>query len=249
METALNTTTTNTNTITKENKDVWYFDSGCTQHMTNNLSKLVNLTTANTRVVGAIRKESDVVSVKGECVLKCRIDEEESVVRLKEVLHVPHLRRNLISIKNICEKGLSVEFKGERCVVIDDDKIVMMGKKDETGLYVVVEENEEGEEVNYTNTSKIQQWHERLGHLSLEQIKKLHQINNLEGLIDDDFKEKIECDVCERGKKAKKKFEKKNEVRTKEEERSFTQMFVDQSHQQHMEGTSIMFLSLMITQE
>ena len=71
---------------------MWYFDSGCTQHMTNNLSKLVNLSTVNTRVVGAIRKESDEVSVKGECVLKCRIDdEEESVVRLKEVLHVPHL--------------------------------------------------------------------------------------------------------------------------------------------------------------
>ena len=154
VETAINTTTTNTNTIIKENKDVWYFDSGCTQHMTNNLSKLVNLTTANTRVVGAIRKESDEVSVKGECVLRCRIDEEESVVRLKEVLHVPHLRRNLISIKNICEKGLRVEFEGEGCVVMNDDKIVMMGKKDETGLYVVVEEKEEVEEVNYTNTQQ-----------------------------------------------------------------------------------------------
>jgi len=38
VETALNTTTTNSNT--KENKNVWYFDSGCTQHMTNNQNQL-----------------------------------------------------------------------------------------------------------------------------------------------------------------------------------------------------------------
>ncbi len=65
----------------------------------------------------------------------------------------------------------------------------MMGKKDETGLYVVVEENGEIEEINYTKTNTLQQWHERLGHLSLDQIKKLHQTNKLEGLITEDFKE------------------------------------------------------------
>ena len=111
---------------------------------------------------------------------------------------------------------MKVEFEGERCVVTIDDKIVMKGKKDETGLFAVVEKNEEFEEVNYTNVSKIQQWHEKLGHLSLNQIKKLHQMNNLEGLKDEDFKEKIDCDVCKRGKKIRKKFDKKNEKRTKE---------------------------------
>ncbi len=52
--------------------------------------------------------------------------------------------------------------------------------------------------------------------ISAKQIKKLHQINNLEGLDDEEFKEKIDCDVCARGKKVRKKFNKKNEIKTKE---------------------------------
>jgi len=65
-------------------------------------------------------------------------------------------------------------FKGETLTVILNNKIIMIGRKDATGLYALEEEKIEEEEVN--NINILNQWHERLGHLSIDQIKKLNEM-------------------------------------------------------------------------
>jgi len=56
-----------------------------------------------------------------------------------------------------------------------------------------------------------------LGHLSIKQMQKLNEENKLEGLTKQDFNQSLNCDICEKGKKANKKFKKSNKlVNTKE---------------------------------
>ena len=159
VETALSATTN------QQNKDQrWYIDSGCTQHMKNDETKLQNKTQTNTKVIGSINKESDEVTVKGECVVICELNDELKRVRLMNVLFVPHLRRNLLSVRSLCENGAKAEFWKDRCFVTVNDELVMTAKKDKTGLYVVeedgavvndyVEEEKEDEEVNNVKDMK-----------------------------------------------------------------------------------------------
>ncbi len=197
--------------ITESNKttndNCWYIDSGCTQFMTNDKTKLFNLRTTNTKVVGPISKESKEVNQEGDCRVRCVGEEKEvSDIRLKNVLFVQNIRRNLISVKNLCQAGATVSFEGEKFKVMKDGKVVMKGKKDKTGLFALKEkeeesttyhnetqeesveegeeevENEDEEEFEANNVNILQQWHERLGHLSIKQIEKLNKTNKLEGL-------------------------------------------------------------------
>ena len=222
------------------NQNSWYIDSGCTQHMTNDKTKLFRIRSTNTKVVGPISKESKEVSQEGDCRVRCVGEDEEILdVRLEKVLFVQDIRRNLISVKNLCQKGAKVEFEGESVRVTLNDRVIMRGNRDETGLFAVkeetttnhneetqdesVEENDEVdddegrvEDIEVNNVNILQQWHERLGHLSYHQIIKLNETNKLEGLTKEELKKKIDCDSCEKGKKTTKKFKKINEIRTKE---------------------------------
>jgi len=173
------------------NQNRWYIDSGCTQHMTNDKTKLFRVRTTNTKVVGPIGKESKEVDIEGDCRVRCIGKEREIInIRLENVLFVQNIRRNLVSVKNLCQKGATVTFEGEKFKVILDEKVIMKGKKDETGLFALDEvdesttshteeqqeessdgNDEDEEEANSVNT--LQQWHERLGHLSIKQIEKL----------------------------------------------------------------------------
>jgi len=169
------------------NQNSWYIDSGCTQHMTNDKTKLFRMRSTNTKVVGPISKESKEVSQEGDCRVRCLGEEEVVDVRLEKVLFVQDIRRNLISVKTLCQKGAKVEFEGESFRVTLNERVIMRGNRDETGLFAVkeetttnhneetqeesVEENnddddEEGrvEDIEVNNVNILQRWHERLGH-------------------------------------------------------------------------------------
>jgi hypothetical protein len=88
----------------------------------------------------------------------------------------------------------------------------MIGRKDETGLFRLIEDDDDDdddetkqtEETN--NIERLKMWHKRLGHLSVKQMKKLNETNHLEGLNNQDLNKKLDCDVCDAGKKATRKF-------------------------------------------
>ena len=72
------------------------------------------------------------------------------------------------------------------------------------------------ETFNLEIESKLKLWHERLGHLSIKQMKILHSQEGLEGLKGEDFKKNLICDVCYLGKQATNKLNKSHKLHTKE---------------------------------
>ncbi len=123
--------------IEKNNRNTWYLDSGCTTHLTNNKRKMVNQTKTRTRMYGPMKEEEE-VKMKGECVVRCKVKKEEvQEVRLKDVMFVKNARKNLISVKKLCERGAEVKFKGEMFEVNLRGRTIMRGRKDKTGLYAL----------------------------------------------------------------------------------------------------------------
>ena len=81
----------------------WYFDSGCSREMTGNRDILVNYRPLSE---GSITFDDGVTArVLGRGTLNV-----DSFSRFKNVLHVVGLKANLISISQICNLNLNVNF-------------------------------------------------------------------------------------------------------------------------------------------
>ncbi|KAG9453436.1 hypothetical protein H6P81_006340 [Aristolochia fimbriata] len=94
---------------------IWYFDSGCSRHMTGNAKNLTNIhrddggqVTFGDGAKGA---------VIGRGVLKV-----DGLPKLKNVLLVNGLKANLLSISQLCDHNMHVRFTKEGCIVEDDEK-------------------------------------------------------------------------------------------------------------------------------
>ncbi|KAL8144221.1 hypothetical protein V2J09_017253 [Rumex salicifolius] len=109
--------------------------------------------------------------------------------KLRDVRHIPDLRKNLISVGQLADGGYTIIFHGDNWKVLKGVMIVVDGKKSGT-LYItsggycsisVVERNNK-----YPNL-----WHQRLGHMSEKGMKVMLSKGKLPGLSS------VEIDMCE----------------------------------------------------
>jgi ribosomal protein S14 len=100
----------------------WYFDSGCSKHMTGDKKYLKELRPCSKGSVtfgdGAKGR------IKGIGKLR-----DPSLPYLDKVLLVEGLTTNLISISQLCEQGLDVYFNNSECIIANNQKVVMKGVK------------------------------------------------------------------------------------------------------------------------
>jgi len=87
----------------------WYLDSGCTRHMTNNETIVYDKFPQNVEVSGAVNGPPILGKLARKVKLFPIIDNHVSSITLENVL-VVDIRKNLISVKQICAHGGKVEF-------------------------------------------------------------------------------------------------------------------------------------------
>jgi len=129
------------------------------------LNKTTTITTANGQEVKAEGKGTVVLIVSDN-------NNKEFHMKLENVLYVPQLETNLVSVKSITTKGHMVHFT-------DDGGSFNLKAK----LYhLKVQPLDEKEASNIATTGyDIQTWHERLGHAAKQLIPKLkHAVEGLE---------------------------------------------------------------------
>ena len=96
--------------------DDWLLDSGCTKHMSfdESLFNKVNKSeVSKVRIGNGQYKES--VAIKGSAGIKLIYD----------VLLVPKIDQNLLSVGQLLEKGYSVVFKNKMCVLANSNGVVL----------------------------------------------------------------------------------------------------------------------------
>ena len=92
----------------------------------------------------------------------------------KNVLHVPTITRNLVSVNQIVEQGIQVHFNNEGCFIKKDGRLIAKGHRE--GRMFILDSNE----VNSAMFAKelkvdivLEVWHKRTGYINFQ---KLHNM-------------------------------------------------------------------------
>ena len=117
----------------------------------------------------------------GELVINVPNGAKSSQLRLTEVLYSPEVGYTLISVGRLDEKGFSANFSGGKCTITGPDgKRVGAVPKNHHGLYRVDHESESASTAEEVLT--IDQFHRRLGHISVTAARKLANDGFITGL-------------------------------------------------------------------
>ena len=96
--------------------DVWFLDSGCSNHMTGNIAMFANLDEEVKSEVTTGTDSKIYVKVKGRVSILARNGEQKFV---PYVYYVPGLKCNILSIGQLIDKGYNVFFKDDVCTIMD----------------------------------------------------------------------------------------------------------------------------------
>ena len=105
--------------------DDWLIDSGCTNHMSCDESffKEVNKSEVPRVKVG----KGQYIEVKGKWTVV--IKRSAGIKLISDVLLIPKIDRNMLNVGQLLEKGYSVVFKTNMCVIINPNGIVLFSMK------------------------------------------------------------------------------------------------------------------------
>lgn len=174
-----------TNQTKAKDQNHWVIDSGASWHMTG--TKEVLDPNSLTSFTGSI-EIADGTLLRGEMMGSATINlpnEDCKAVTLKNVVYVPGLKANLLSVPCMTNNGATVSFDNECCTIRQEDNTIK-ANLDQSN--------------NYCLTASAKTWHERLGHISSERIKKLkvpYQMTEI-------------CEPCMENKQSATKFKKKD---------------------------------------
>ncbi|UYV80772.1 hypothetical protein LAZ67_19001683 [Cordylochernes scorpioides] len=117
-------------------EDSWLLDSGATNHVCRNKDWVVDLREVSS---DPIRTASGTTEAKGygPIFLQTSIHNESIEIKLNNVLFVPNLRRNLLSVSKIEENGNRVTFRNMVARVFNPENRIIAEATNVNGLYIV----------------------------------------------------------------------------------------------------------------
>jgi hypothetical protein len=205
----------------------WWIDSGCSNHMTGATCMLTHcrappiVTDVTVGTGEHIAAEGIATAVLSTCF---------GALHLKDVLHVPSLKANLVSVSQACDNGVDeVVFTATRCEFRRGGQVIAGGTRHgklyrldvaeprnvahlarDSASTANVSVQEAPVEVTHTPASttrvplaNIVKWHERLGHLNYQTIRDMEKAGFIR--IDGDSSSPSNpCPACATGKFARK---------------------------------------------
>lgn len=192
------------------NKDIWFLDSGATDHMSSRKTRMTNFSEVTSAVEVA---NKDIIRVEGKGQMKFHplSGMTKYSITLDDVLYVPELDGNLLSVGRIEEMGHSVVFnKGEAKIIQADGEVILTAIRD--GRLYKIQEDLSLNITKMVKTVDEELWHRRLGHLNkkaLGHLLKSEDVSQKKGI------EMENCRTCMLGKIRRKPFPKGQATRAK----------------------------------
>jgi hypothetical protein len=163
-------------------KNDWIMDSGCSYHMTPHKEFFSSFTEKD---IGSVMlgdyRPCEILGI-GTVTLKLS---NGTVTDLSQVRYIPKLKRNLISLGTLEDRGYAVSLKDGKSKVIRGSLVVLTGLRRNSHIYILEGEaicerdnslNVQGEQ----STSML--WHKRMGHISeqgMVELKKQEVLGDL----------------------------------------------------------------------
>lgn len=192
------------NTISQNNE--WLIDSGATNHMTPNKNILDDIKESTIKEINVANKQK----LKVEGVGRATVNLQGKEVEIQEVLVVPNLAANLLSVSQIVNYGNSVIFNKNGCQILGKNQELIIKTDDKNGMYKI---HNNMPSCNLALSEDAVKWHRRLGHIN---YADLHKMKNgvVDGLSFKDYKPENICEICYEGKQSRYPF-KRSETKSR----------------------------------
>nr|GEW61383.1 putative ribonuclease H-like domain-containing protein [Tanacetum cinerariifolium] len=185
--------------------DKGYWDSGCSRHITGNISYLSNYEPYDG---GYVSFGQGGGKITGKGIIKTGKLEFENVYFVKD------LKYNLFSVSQICDNKNSVLFTDSICIVLGrdfklkDDTNMLLRTPGQHNMYSIDLNNIVPHKdltclVAKASADESMLWHRRLGLLNFKTMNKLVRHNLVKGLPSKCFKNDHTCVACLKGKQHK----------------------------------------------
>ncbi|GJV01643.1 putative ribonuclease H-like domain-containing protein [Tanacetum coccineum] len=185
-------------------QDQGVIDSGCSRHMTGNMSYLTDYEEIDGGYV-AFGGNPKGGKITGKYTIKTGNLDFENVYFVRE------LKFNLFSVSQMCDKKNSVLFNDTECIVLSlnfkliDESQVLLRVSRKNNMYSVDLKNivpKGGLTCLFAKATSDESklWHRRLGHLNFKTMNKLVKGNLVRGLPSKLFKNDQTCVACQKGK-------------------------------------------------
>ncbi|CAI7814797.1 unnamed protein product [Closterium sp. NIES-54] len=184
--------------------DAWVLNTGATQHMTACATLLNNVTTV-APIKHVMFGNRDTLDITRQDNLRLMVD--GGPLTIKNVLVVPGLGANLLSVSQFTRKGMRMNIEGTMMALSMADRVHISTARQAGGHFVLDALPSVTSAQAATSTTTLSTWHNRLGHLHLAAI----QVMATKGIVDSlEFVrpsgEEEKCVGCLEGKMARKPF-------------------------------------------
>ena len=198
--------------VSRVNYQSWIVDSGATQHMTNDkqwFTTSVELNSPRNVEVGDGRTVK-ATAIGNISLQLCLPDGSTKYCNLKNVLFVPNLAHNLLSVSQTSKVGNVVQFEDSTCRIFKDNQLVAVA--DKIGklyiLHCVHDSVANCSELAENTDEKL--WHRRFCHLGINNVRKLVKDDLVKGINCKVTKNDFFCVSCCDGKNHKLPFKETN---------------------------------------
>ncbi|KAF8697739.1 Encoded by, partial [Rhizoctonia solani] len=201
-----------TQTQTTPIKQLWIADSGATTHVCNNKTSMFDLQKVNGTVngvnsagtyeyIGKVELEVQPTYHRGK-------QTNTKKLKLSNVAYIPEAPTNLLLVSLVTKNNPGIEISmnelGVKATL--NDELVFHGRKiseiGSGGLYQVACTPIKRERVFTAYT--LQEWHNILGHINTDMIKKMAKGKLVKGMEIIDNNDKFDCQSCIKGKSGQK---------------------------------------------
>lgn len=182
----------------KDLDQAWVADSGATSHMSRNRTWFWDFENASGSVSTGDGTRLKLAG-KGSIRITTSIDGVKRDGALTNVLYVPELTTNLVSIGAAADTGVKTIFEGKKCTMEKGQKVIANGTRINDRLYLMdigtKTRTEEKSMISVRNDTLLE-YHRALGHANIDRIRTLLKQIGKEVPAG----EKIECPDCPAGK-------------------------------------------------
>ncbi|KAI3759040.1 hypothetical protein L6452_06613 [Arctium lappa] len=182
FNTANTVTTSNKGNQQLKEKSIWHVDSGCSRHMTGNMSCLQDFKHINGgHVAFGDNLTGGKISGKGNVT--------KGKMTFEDVYYVDQLKYNLLSVSQVCDKQHSILFTNTECMILApgfkvvDESMILLRTPRKDNVYCLDMDNVSNDSslnclVSKASVDESSLWHRRMCHMNFKTMNKLVK-NNL----------------------------------------------------------------------
>lgn len=160
----------------------WSIDSGATSHMTGCREILRDFKEEDGRTVTVADGKTIVAQGSGTVIFHVCDGNVDNTLKAKDVLYVPGLVENLISVPKLTDSGFEVSFMGNDCCVFRKGEFIFAGAKINGVYKMKADVAHVSERADHVRSGEMILWHRRMGHLNMGTLTRMAEEHTVAGL-------------------------------------------------------------------